>query len=244
MMAQKTIRRHHVSNPCPTLPTSVIRDLDRRTIERGVPGLILMENAGLRCADLVAERFTTGRHDGVWLVCGKGNNAGDGFVIARHLANRGLPCRLTLLGDADSFDPASDAGVNLTAARASGIEAEAAPGDPSDAVATLAYRRPLVVDALLGTGLRGALREPFSSWVAALNDLGHAILAVDVPSGLDSDTGEVLGCAIRANTTVTFAAAKPGFFRAAGPEHVGELHVVDISIPRALLHEALRQNPA
>ena len=222
------------------LPTAAVRELDRKAIEElGIPGLILMENAGLRCADRIAGLLGAGRGDGAWIVCGKGNNAGDGFVIARQLLQKGLPCHLSLLCEASEFPSGGDAGLNLAAARAwdasMSFDAERSP---SEVLTTLPFSSPIIVDAILGTGVRGEVREPFARWIRGLEALERPRFAVDLPSGLDADSGEILGCALRADWTASFVAAKPGFFRGSGPDYVGELEVVDITIPRRLVDEA------
>ena len=225
------------------LGTAEIRELDRRTIEElGIPGLILMENAGRACAEEAEKLARTSSCDGIWVVCGKGNNGADGLVAARHLANRGLDVRVSLLAGSAIAGDRSDAALNRSAADASGVAVRYAEDlDPVEELSRTGFRRPLVMDALLGTGLKGSVRPPFRGWLEFLGQQGHPVIAVDTPSGLDSDTGEILGVALPATRTVTFAVAKKGFFLASGPRLVGQLSVVDISIPRFLIDAALEQ---
>ncbi|MBN2339391.1 MAG: NAD(P)H-hydrate epimerase [Acidobacteria bacterium] len=208
-----------------------MRALDAWAIQHiGIPSIVLMENAGRAVAEWVLRRFSAPPADPVLVLAGKGNNAGDGFVAARHLANRGFPVQVRFLGSPEQYPPGSDPRINLEAIRRLGLDIR--PARPG----TLGGGLSLVVDALFGTGLAGPPRPPADLLIQAVNAvrvLGVPVLAVDIPSGLDCDTGEVLGVAVRATATVTFARPKVGFFRADGPEHVGALEVADISIPAA-----------
>ena len=234
----------------------------------GIPGIVLMENAGLRCADIVLsllEPFDEPRS--VVVLTGKGNNGGDGYVVARHLYNRGVAVRIIgvdLKGERSLPAPEpsaiaelgrrkrearmekmgiepprpnpNDAAVNLRIVRNMGIPMlEVGTELPVEAVVSLLEDTDIVVDAMLGTGTRGAPREPYAGMIEAANSSGKLIVAVDIPSGLDANTGEAAGVCIRADHTVTFGAKKAGFLRGDGPRMCGTVHVADISIPRALL---------
>jgi NAD(P)H-hydrate epimerase len=185
--------------------------------ERHIPSLDLMERAGFGLAQLVAEVAPAGR---VAVVCGKGNNGGDGLVAARMLREDGREVDVLAVGDLGELrgDPAA----NL----------ERLPGEPPRpfAAETLAGAA-VVVDALLGTGFEGEVRDPVRSAVEAINAAGAAVVAADVPSGVDASTGEVAGAAVRADATATFHAAKPGLWIAPGKAHAGDVQVVDIGIP-------------
>jgi NAD(P)H-hydrate epimerase len=199
------------------------RALDSWAIEQlGIPGLELMERAGTGLADVVAARAPAGS---VAVVCGKGNNGGDGFVAARVLRERGREVKVLALASVDELS--GDARVN----------AERLPGDPpiSFVPAALAGAA-AIVDAILGTGFSGAPREPASGAIAAINEASTAsgtveVVACDVPSGVDASTGEVAGVAVRAQATATFHAAKPGLWIAPGKWHAGEVTAIDIGIP-------------
>jgi NAD(P)H-hydrate epimerase len=210
-----------------------VRAIDRRAIEEfGVPGLVLMENAGRGAAGVL---LSLGARGPVVVCCGKGNNGGDGSVIARHLDNRAAPVRVLLFARAEELT--GDAAINYDILRRSGVPTEARGGQP---VAGEALRRELaaaewVVDALFGTGLAGAVRPPFDAVIGAINASGAKVLAVDIPSGLDCDTGEPLGATVRAQHTVTFVAMKKGFARPAAREWLGQVHVADIGAPRAAI---------
>jgi ADP-dependent NAD(P)H-hydrate dehydratase / NAD(P)H-hydrate epimerase len=196
------------------------RALDEWAIgERGIPGLQLMERAGIGLADLVLERAPRGRVD---VVCGKGNNGGDGLVCARRLRELGREVQVLLLGDPD--ETTEDARANLE--RLSGLP-------PQPFSAGVLDGGSAIVDAILGTGSTGEPREPARSAIAAINRAAGAsvIVACDVPSGVDASTGEVAGEAVRADATATFHAAKPGQWIAPGKDHCGEVTVIDIGIP-------------
>jgi NAD(P)H-hydrate epimerase len=201
-----------------------VRAIDRRAIEElGVPGVVLMENAGRGAAEVL---LSLGARGPVLVCCGKGNNGGDGFVIARHLDNRDLAVRVLLFANPEELT--GDAAINCTIIRRSGVPLEVRSGPPLEPAEW-------IVDALFGTGLAGAVRPPFDGVIAAINASGAKVLAVDIPSGLDCDTGEPLGPTVRADHTVTFVAAKKGFENPASQQWVGAIHVVDIGAPRAAL---------
>jgi NAD(P)H-hydrate epimerase len=226
----------------PVLPRESIRSLDARAVrEHGLPPELLMENAARACAD-VAWRMLGGQPSWpVAVVCGPGNNGGDGFAIARTLLNHGIAAKAYFGGapeDLERLAPEVRRHLELLTrlgARVDSLAEDAALGD----FAARLERAPLVVDALFGTGLARPLAEPWLSIVRAINTAARPVLAVDVPSGLEADSGEILGEAVRATRTVTFVAAKPGFFRGHGPRCVGELSLAEIGIPRAWIVAAL-----
>jgi NAD(P)H-hydrate epimerase len=212
------------------------RALDRRATEEfGIPGIVLMENAGRGMAELLR---SLGPHGPVVVCCGKGNNGGDGLVIARHLANAGAAVHVLLFADPARLP--GDAAVNGTiVARMAGHGAlvlEVFPGEVEEA----RLRGGLagadwVVDALFGSGLRGEVPAPFDRVIAAINAGPARVLAVDIPSGLDSNTGRPLGVAVRAHHTATVAAPKKGFAEPGAADYVGQVHVIDMGSPPALL---------
>jgi NAD(P)H-hydrate epimerase len=220
-----------------------VRALDRRAMEEyGVSGLILMENAGRGAAELLR---SLGIHGPVVICCGKGNNGGDGFVIARHLDKSRVAVRVCLF--ANPAELAGDALANWHILSKSGIPVHV---HRAGSVTPEALRRELapaewIVDALFGTGLTGALRSPHAEIVAAINGTGAHVLAVDIPSGLDCDTGLPLGPTVRAHHTATFVGLKKGFANPAAQEWLGQVHVVDIGAPRKLVESAfVLTNPA
>lgn len=185
--------------------------------ERGVPGLELMERAGAGLARLVADVAPNGE---VVVVCGAGNNGGDGYVAARLLREGGRAVRI--LTTADPAKLKGDARANF----------DRWAGEPPLPFAPAGLDgAAVVVDAILGTGFAGAPREPVAGALAALSDPPAPVVAADVPSGVDASSGEVAGPAVRAVATATFAAAKPGLWIHPGKAHAGEVVVVDIGIP-------------
>jgi NAD(P)H-hydrate epimerase len=212
-----------------TLTREQAREVDRIAMEElGIPGLVLMENAGRGIAEVALARLKS-RLGPVAVVCGPGNNGGDGFAAARHLANAGADVRIHLAVPAEACPEGSDAGVNLLIVRAMGL--------PLREDLDLAGAG-LILDGLFGTGLTRPVREPYLAAVRAINVAGEAgaeVLAIDLPSGLDANTGGVLGVAVRADCTATMVAPKAGFFRAEGPRLVGEIRVIDIGVPPALV---------
>jgi hydroxyethylthiazole kinase-like uncharacterized protein yjeF len=223
--------------PLPDAET--MRSIDRWAIEQcGVPGLELMERAGTGVARAV-ERIADGSPATV--VCGKGNNGGDGLVAARLLREAGR--QVTVVCVAPPGDFAGDARVNLERlpgdppVRLDGTPWEGERRDVSSASSALSGAR-VVVDALLGTGFQGEPRGEVAEAIEAINDHGAPVVSVDVPSGVDASTGVVAGQAVRATLTVTFHAAKPGLWIHPGKAHAGELETIDIGIPRGAPPEA------
>jgi NAD(P)H-hydrate epimerase len=217
----------------PTISREQARELDRRAVEQyGMSGVMLMENAGRATCDVLCGLGITGP---VIIVCGKGNNGGDGFVIARHLDLRGYQVRVLLLADPNSLS--GDAALNHQILSKSGVPIENV--DLQTFAAQLSGAS-WIVDAILGTGAAGEPREPYAAAIDQINASGIPVLAVDVPSGFDCDTGQPARHTIRAQHTCTFVAAKPGFLTVPAKAYVGQLHICDIGAPRKLVEETLR----
>ncbi len=204
------------------------REIDRIAMhEIGLPGLVLMENAARGVADAVLELRP---FDGpVALVCGPGNNGGDGLAAARILSNADVVVRIIVVAGSDPYPPESDASVHLRVARKVGLSL-AVGLEPRHLEGC-----DIVVDALFGTGLDRALSGPFLEAVEAINAASASVVAVDIPSGLDADTGTILGDAVKASITATMVAPKAGFFAGEGPAHTGRIRIVDIGVPPALV---------
>lgn len=211
-----------------------IRDVDRiANSEFEVPGIILMENAGRGCVDLLRNE----RPSGPISVCiGKGNNGGDGSVIARHLDNLNLDVRVTLFTRPDELT--GDAAINFQILRHAGLKITIADTEPASKA--LFRESEWIVDALLGTGTQGEIRPYFASVIEAINESGAKVLSVDIPSGLDCDRGEALGCCVRADLTPTFVAPKLGFSNPQSRQFTGKVHVVDIGVPKAVVSKVFK----
>lgn len=211
-----------------------MRRLDGRAIsELGIPGATLMENAGRGAAAALVELLPTlgapRRGARVAIVCGKGGNGGDGFVTARWLRRHGH--RPTVLLATAAEDIGGDAGAKLAELRRGGIE-PAVIADPSRLADALG-KADVIVDALLGTGARGAPDARTAALIAAINASGRPVVALDIPSGLPADGGAPAGEAIRARATLTFAGLKRGLVMPPGAAYAGTVRVVDIGVPAA-----------
>jgi NAD(P)H-hydrate epimerase len=195
-------------------------------------GLVLMENAGRGCVDTLC---TLGVRGPVVVVCGKGNNAGDGFVIARHLDLRGVSVKVVLMGPPGELR--GDAAANYGIVRLSQLQIVEVPASfQPDIFQNSLAGAEWIVDALLGTGATGAPRPPLDAAIRLMNAASAKRLAVDLPSGLDCDTGEPADPTFRADHTCTFVAEKVGFTNPAARPWLGEVHVLDIGAPSRLLN--------
>jgi ADP-dependent NAD(P)H-hydrate dehydratase / NAD(P)H-hydrate epimerase len=208
--------------------------LDRGAIEGGIPSLDLMERAGKYVAEQARDLVGLCTGKDIRVVAAKGNNGGDGFVAARYLASWGADVKVYLLGDADGLS--ADAAANYQRFREEIAEVERC--DPSRLAEELTGSD-LVIDAIFGTGFRGAAEGDFAAAIAAMNASSTPVLAIDIPSGVDAETGAVAGPAVLAVRTVTFAWPKLGLYLFPGARQVGEIVVVDIGIPPELLDEVV-----
>ena len=221
-------------NETTVLTRAQVREVDRRAIEMyGLPGVVLMENAGRSVAEAVREAARPpGR---VVLLCGGGNNGGDGYVAARHLSNAGYPVVIYATRAPEALS--GDAAVHAAVAARMGI-VPAVVSSPQDASrAAYGWRdAAVIVDALLGTGFSGDVRSPLAELIEACNGVRDAtVLAVDVPSGLDCDTGRPGRPTVRADVTVTFVAPKAGFRELEAKPYLGKVVVGDIGVPKGLV---------
>ncbi|RLE77805.1 MAG: bifunctional ADP-dependent NAD(P)H-hydrate dehydratase/NAD(P)H-hydrate epimerase [Thermoprotei archaeon] len=217
-----------------TVSTHEMRALELNAEFLGVDRLTLMENAGRAVADQVESCLGSVEGAAVLVVAGPGNNGGDGFVAARHLACRGAKVSVVLLARPEDIRT-DEARVNYARLRAMMVSVRVRTAKDAEALEGLRgalEAADVIVDAMLGTGLKGEVREPMRSAITMVNESRALKVAVDVPSGLNPDTGEIHGVAVRADVTVTFHAAKPGLLVEAAKEYVGKLVVADIGIPR------------
>lgn len=201
------------------LTVSEARAIDQDAVARlGMPSALLMENAARGCADVartLGSQFV--------ILCGAGNNGGDGLAVARHL---GLSrCAIHLLSAPDP-QRAPDAALQLKILQSAGARVVVGEGPSREGRPEAVW-----IDALFGTGLDRDLRDPARAWVEGFNRAAGPKLSVDIPSGLHGDTGAVLGAACRADVTVTFVAKKRGMVTAAGVEHCGRVEVVGLGLP-------------
>lgn len=217
------------------------RAIDANAIQRhGFCGLVLMENAGRGVVDVllkVGPELGEEAARSVAILCGKGNNAGDGFVIARHLEIRGVRSRVVLL--APPAELRGDALANYQILLHTDVDVLDLSGesDVGRALSAKAGGAEWILDAMLGTGAQGEPREPFAAAIRWMNAQSARRMAVDVPSGLDCDTGQPAEATVRADHTCTFVAAKQGFSTATARDSLGELHVVSIGIPPGLIRD-------
>jgi len=209
---------------------------DRAAIDDyGIAELVLMENAGVQVVESMDEYFGDSGPDLIAVMCGKGNNGGDGFVVARHLFNTGRAVRAYMF--AAAADLQGSVAENHRIAEALGIEIIEVPDAESwEQRAAEIIGFDCIVDALFGTGITGPLRGHFGNVIETINDSGASIVAVDLPSGLSADSGEVVGPAVDADLTVTFAVPKLCHAFPPACELIGELSVVDIGIPEAAIN--------
>ena len=204
--------------------------VDRHAIQvLGIPGVVLMENAGRACAHLLEEKLYQRFPGPVLVVAGKGNNGGDGYVVARILADHGWQVVTLVLASPE--DISGDAAVMLHILEQCQQEVVFV-ADVRQLRQVFAEREPaLIVDAVFGTGLQSDVRGLPASAVELINQVAAPVVAIDIPSGIDASTGRVCGCVVRANLTVSFDHPKIGHISQPGALYVGDLEVVDIGIP-------------
>ena len=222
------------SNPKTAITVQEIQKLDRLAIEQyKIPSLTLMENAGQAVAAEVLKALPNLQSSKVVIVCGLGNNAGDGYVVGWYLKRNNAEIKIYQIGKIQ--DLKNDAAVNCR--RFKELKGEVVEISSSTKVfQDDISRSDIVVDAIFGVGLNRNIQEPFYSVIETMNSKAREIIAVDIPSGLDGTTGEIYGICIRATTTVTFSFSKVGFFKNQGPLHVGKEVVKDIGLPKELLN--------
>jgi NAD(P)H-hydrate epimerase len=226
------MKKYLPNERCVVMTGDEVRAFDAWAITTiGVPGVVLMENAGRSCAELIKDKLKDLAHPKVCIFCGAGNNGGDGYVIARHLINSGFDVTAVLCGEPEKIR--GDAKTNLDILQRMGRSIEKlnpAEADLADRVHNLAAGADLLVDGLFGTGLRGELSDGYCRLIESINACKRPILAVDIPSGLDCDSGQPLGAAIEATWTVTFVAVKKGFTGENAVRYTGEVFVASIGI--------------
>ncbi len=221
------------------LPMKVATAAEMRTLEAaattqvGIPGIVLMENAGARVAAEIKRMLGSLSRRRILVLAGPGNNGGDGCVIARHLYSAGAMVAVWLFGRPERLPV--EAKVNWEIWQRIGPEAVVVPPEASNDLAAALAGADLVVDALLGTGWTGTVRSGIARAIEQVNASSRRVIAVDLPSGIEADTGQVGGVAVRAERTVTFGLPKPGLLFYPGAEYAGEVLVADICLPAKLM---------
>jgi hydroxyethylthiazole kinase-like uncharacterized protein yjeF len=224
------------------LTVDEMREMDRQTIESfGLPGRVLMENAGRGAARVLIKKFPDVFSKRVAIVAGRGNNGGDGFVIARYLAQAGVSVTVYLLSESSRLSGDAADNFNLLAGLNIPVR-EITDESGFNQVKTEMAHHQLWVDAIFGTGLNSEVKGFFKSVINFINGLNRPILSVDIPSGLDSDSGKTCGACIRTDVTVTFAFAKIGHIQLPGADYTGELHIIDIGIPPHIVENVRPQH--
>jgi NAD(P)H-hydrate epimerase len=226
------MERYSQNKKCALMTKDQVRAVDSWAINTlGIPGVVLMENAGRSCAELIKEKLKVIAQPKVCIFCGTGNNGGDGYVIARHLLNSGVKVDVVICGDRQKVK--GDAKINLDILEKSGLPIEQLNPKDNDVparVKAFTADTDMIVDGLFGTGLSGLLRDDYIQLIESINTCDCPILAVDIPSGLDCDSGQPLGTAVRANCTVTFVAVKKGFVSECAASYTGEIYVASIGV--------------
>ena len=226
------MERYIPGKKCVVMTRDEVRAFDAWAINAlGIPGVALMENAGRSCAELLVDKLEGIPEPKVCIFCGTGNNGGDGYVIARHLINRGIKITIVICGDYNKIK--GDAKTNLDILERMGRSIERlnpSDNDVAGRVAHFSAGASAIVDALFGTGLKGQLSDEYKRLIENINSCNIPVLAVDIPSGIDCDSGEPFGAAIRAKWTVTFVAVKKGFLTANTAQYTGEIFVASIGI--------------
>lgn len=212
-----------------------MKQIDHQAIHKyGISGLVLMENAGIRTVEVIEELLESTSGKTVLVLAGRGNNGGDGLVIARHLMNAGVQVFVFLLAKAEQLPPDAQTNYNILQ-RMGGQLYDLQEESDLDGLMLCLLNSDLIVDALYGNGFKGSLSGYEARIVEMVNWCKSPVVAVDIPSGVEADTGRVHGTAIKAAYTVCFALPKIGLVLEPGKDYVGTLSIADISIPRALL---------
>lgn len=220
-----------------------MRLIDKQAIaEYGLPGIVLMENAGLAVVKQAEQVLGNCRDKKICIFAGKGNNGGDGFVVARHLNNRGCKVKVFLVGQKAVVQ--GDAQTNLTILERMEVEIIELLRERDWDKAGLAVQfADCLIDAMLGTGIHGEINNEISRAVSLINESAKPVISVDIPSGIHSDTGQVCGKAVKALSTVTFGLPKPGLLLYPGADYAGKVTVTDIGLPAQLLTNfGIKQN--
>ncbi len=211
------------------------RAVDRLAIEKyGMHSLVLMENAAIGCVQWLTRKFSAPQE--TTILCGRGNNGGDGLAIARHLTVLGWPCTVILFGPIARLSPDAQANYHILTT-AAGLDVQVSDETLHTGQLQQLQQSSLVIDAMLGTGARGAPRAPLDQWIEAANQCRAFRVAIDVPTGVDGD-GEIMpACFFQADATLTFVTKKPAMDCSATSHCFGEIQVLPIGIPTQMMEE-------
>lgn len=223
-----------------TLSVDRVRAVDALAIEKyGMHSLVLMENAALGCVDWLCKKFRSPQP--TTILCGRGNNGGDGLAIARHLTNHGWPCCVIQLGPIGELS--SDARANFRILTTGHGLAVYLAEEPLKSEMKQSLRNStVIIDALLGTGARGAPRAPLDDWIDRANRCTAFRTAIDIPTGINAETGNSAGLYFQADATLTFVARKPAMNHPQANSIFGEIEVLPIGIPAHMMLEILAQS--
>ena len=208
-----------------------VRKIDESALrDYAMPGLLLMENAGRSVGEIVRRDY---RPCKALIFVGRGNNGGDGLVVARHLANHGYPVRVAFLEDPSGLK--GDPLLNFSILNKMNIPWMSLASISDEEMVAFCSKSDLVVDAIFGVGIHSTIDGIYEKAIRLINESRKPVVSIDIPSGLDADTGFVHGIAVQATKTVTLALPKRGLFEGEGPRYAGKIEVADIGIPRELL---------
>ncbi len=225
-----------------TLSVASIREVDRVAVERfHMHSLVLMENAALGCVQWLTHRFTTPTR--AVILCGRGNNGGDGLAIARHLRLANWSCEVLLIGPIAKLSPDALCNWQILNARGSDyctLLDESWSSQQCAGLAEQLNRADVIIDAMLGSGATGTPRAPMSDLIRLANAASAARIAIDIPTGLDATTGQPAATTFQAEATLTFVARKPGFDVPAAQSYLGHVEVLPIGIPVELIEDLLK----
>ncbi|MDP7004981.1 MAG: NAD(P)H-hydrate epimerase [Phycisphaerales bacterium] len=196
------------------------------TNKYGIPSIVLMENAARSAVNIITESIDRDLRSNIVIVCGPGNNGGDGYAIARHLVNNGCGVNILKLDEPKTSDSTTNAAISLKMGIQISKWSPELLGKPS-----------LIIDSIFGTGLDRSLEGPYSGAIETINSCSTDCIAIDIPSGLDCDTGKPHGCSIEAAMTVSFVGMKQGFLNDIAKTYVGEVVIADIGCPNELLEK-------
>jgi NAD(P)H-hydrate epimerase len=208
-----------------------MQSIDRKAVEKyNIPAIIMMENAAAASAFCVMRMLKSGQRNVIFL-CGQGNNGGDGFACARHLLNHGFKVKVYFSGKRKKLSKESETNCRILLKMGQKVLRPNLP-----AVKKEFEHTDLIVDALLGIGLKAEVREPIYSLIGLINTSKKPVLSLDIPSGLDATSGRIRGIAVKSKHTVTFGLCKKGFLNPQARQYIGDVTVGDISLPRKLLY--------